>query len=188
MAHRLRATVGAGPWRNAPSALLSLAVSSPLLWPWSSGGNASVDFELPAEPRPAPHDSMELRRDLSVSVVQALSLRGHATTYRRAESTTHFASYLHSALCSLTWLMCRLLFWQCNDVITLDSFVLELGKMVVGEYARAHTSWHLITEQTVVSAAHTLHSITREHTGIVQWNHSRHTTRAFLTSLHTCCP
>lgn len=44
---------------------------------------------LPPEP-PRPQDSMELRRDLSVSVVP-LSLH-HATTYRRApatHSTTH---------------------------------------------------------------------------------------------------
>lgn len=109
MAYRLRATVEAGPWNNAPSVLPSLAVSSPLLvwWSWCSGGNVSADLELPAEPRPAPHDSMELRRDLSVSVVQALSLRGHAPTYRRAESTTRFATHLHWAHCSLTFLMCR---------------------------------------------------------------------------------
>lgn len=109
MAYRLRATVEAGPWNNAPSVLPSLAVSSPLLelWSWCSGGNVSADLELPAEPRPAPHDSMELRRDLSVSVVQALSLRSHTTTYRRTESTTHFATHLHRAHCSLTSLMCR---------------------------------------------------------------------------------
>lgn len=110
MAHRLRATVEEGPRNNAPWVLPSLAVSSPLLewWSWRSGGNASADFELPAEPRPAPHDSMELRRDLSVSVVQALSLCGHATTYRRTESTTHFATHLHRAHYSLTSLMCWL--------------------------------------------------------------------------------
>lgn len=107
MAYRLRATVEAEPWNNIPPVLPSLGVSSPLLewWSWCSGGKASVDFELPAEPRPTPHDSMELRRDLSVSVVQALSLRGHASTYRRTESTTHFATHLHRAQCSLTLLM-----------------------------------------------------------------------------------
>ncbi|KAJ2950600.1 hypothetical protein O0L34_g8852 [Tuta absoluta] len=100
-AYRLRARAAA-PASSAPSASLSLG-SSPA-WGGGAGAGAGAAFDLLAEPRPAPHDSMELRRHLSVSVVEALPLRSHATTYRRSrtDTSTHSAPHSHHAHCSLT--------------------------------------------------------------------------------------
>lgn len=84
MACRLRATAVV----PASSVLSTASQSSSSLE--SAGGDsasASIPFELPAEP-PLPHDSMELRRDLSVSVVPLSLYRRHATTYRRARTAS----------------------------------------------------------------------------------------------------
>lgn len=106
MAYRLRATAAA-PASSAPCASQSLSASSPLDTVSGGAVGASADLELPGEPLLAPHDSMELRRDLSVSVVQALSLRRHATTYRRVDTTHSAAHPNHEYNCSLTSLMGR---------------------------------------------------------------------------------
>lgn len=66
MACRLRAKAAA-PASSVPSASRSLHASSSLVRSsWGATGRGA-GFEVPAEP--LPHDSMELRRDLSVSVV-----------------------------------------------------------------------------------------------------------------------
>lgn len=65
MACRLRARAAA-PASSGPSASRSLPASSSLVGT-AGGPGRGAGFDGPAEP--LPHDSMELRRDLSVSVV-----------------------------------------------------------------------------------------------------------------------
>ncbi|CAH2062856.1 unnamed protein product, partial [Iphiclides podalirius] len=75
----------AAPASSAPSASLSPAPPSTI----GTGGGALE--------HPAPHESIELLRDLSASVVQALSLpRHHSTTYRRTDIHTHSVDPIHA--------------------------------------------------------------------------------------------
>lgn len=123
MACRLRAKAAA-PASSVPSVSPSLNPSSALEHKSNcrtnigTGRGAGAGFEVPAM-APLLQDSMEFRKDLSVSVLQALSHRCHTTTYRRAGTQTHsrytpttcFIHYYESKFFHI------LLLWKLNKLL-----------------------------------------------------------------------